>query len=284
MSKVKIQLQCRDADKDLERFLLKKTVSLIEKHGLQLSWEMPDCLISIGGDGTTIANYMKFGVPILPVRNQSLGYISDIGIDQLDEALGKLAIGEYYVENRIMLDVSGDGFFIASVINDATFMQAPKRVGDIFLYDAMRFNVLANGKPLFDYEHLMGDGVTFATPTGSTGYNRSAGGYMLPKRQPLTTNKIIVTLRYPIGLERRKERSKILDAETVLTFKFYRPDTGFLITDSRCQEVESQRNFFVEKSRKTFQLVRIKGMTEEKSAKEKRRKTWLKSQTKPHGY
>ncbi len=137
----------------------------------------------------------------------------------------------------------------------------------------MRYGVYANGKALFGFEKIMGDGIIIATPTGSTGYNRSAGGYILE-----TPDKIVVTLRYPVFQESQQERSKILDENSVIEFKFYRPEEAFVVIDSDFLKVKYSDRIVVRKSHETFNLVRIKGMEEDKGSKEKRRIQWFKEQ------
>lgn len=242
-----------------------EALEILRKYEVEIS-DDPDILISIGGDGSTLYNYKKFRKPILPVRTfESLGYISDLGIENFEGACENLVKGLFYVEKRLVLDVYRNNSKIGFAINDVTIMQVPK--------EAMRYGVYANGKALFGFEKIMGDGIIIATPTGSTGYNRSAGGYILE-----TSDKIVVTLRYPVFHESQQERSKILDENSVIEFKFYRPEEAFMVIDSDFLKVKYSDRIVVRKSHETFNLVRIKGMEEDKSSKEKRRIQWFKEQ------
>lgn len=242
-----------------------KASQILRKYAIEFS-DDPDILISIGGDGSTLYNYKRFRKPILPVRTfESLGYISDFGIENLEQACGNLVKGLHYIEKRLTLDVYKNNRNIGFAINDVTIMQVPK--------EAMRYGVYANGKALFDSEKVMGDGIIVATPTGSTGYNRSAGGYILD-----APDKIVVTLRYPVFLESQQERSRILDKNSVVEFEFYRPEEAFVVIDSDFLKIKDSDRIVVKKSDATFDLVRIRGMEEDKSTKEERRIQWFERQ------
>jgi len=244
---------------------VRKASQALRKYEIGVS-DDPDIVVSVGGDGSTLYNYKRFKKLILPVRTfESLGYISDFGIENFEQACGKLARGLYYVEKRLTLDVYKNNKNIGFAINDVTIMQIPK--------EAMRYGVYANGRALFDSEKVMGDGIIIATPTGSTGYNRSAGGYILE-----TPDQIVVTLRYPVFLESQQERSKILDKNSVIEFKFYRPEEAFMVIDSNFLKIRNSDRILVKKSHETFDLVRVRGMEEAKSSKEKRRMQWFERQ------
>lgn len=173
---------------------------------------------------------------------------------------------EFYIEKRILLDVLKNKEKLSSAINDVTIAQVPP--------EAMRYGVYANGKPLFGYGKLIGDGVTIATPTGSTAYNRSALGYILAP----DSKQIVVTLRYPVVLESKKDRSKKIDENSEIEFKFYSPEKAFLIADNACFTIRSSDEIIVKKSKETFDIVRFKRMEEGRKSKEQRRKKWFEMQ------
>ena len=89
---------------------------------------------------------------------------------------------------------------------------------------------------------------------------------------------IAVTLRYPIHLEERKQRSKILPDSSKIKITFSRPNKAFVTIDSNCIEIEKDEVIEVVKSSNTFNLIKIKGMEETIKEKEKRRKAWFLKQ------
>jgi NAD+ kinase len=241
---------------------------MLEKFDFEIS-DQPEILIAIGGDGTVFYFYRTIKKPILPVRSASLtsqGYVSDIGMNDLETACLKLQKNEFYIEKRPLLDVIKNNEKLCSAINDVTIVQVPP--------EAMRYSVYADGKPLFGYGKLVGDGVTIATPMGSTAYNRSAYGYVLAP----DSRQIVVTLRYPIVLESKKDRSKRIDENSEIEFKFCNPEKAFLIADNSCFTIRSSDEIVVKKSKGTFDLVRIKGLEENRKSKEQRRKKWFEMQ------
>lgn len=132
-----------------------------------------DVIISLGGDGTLIQISdiaARKGIPVLGVNMGNLGYLCEVEKDKVFEALEKLINDEYEIESRMML--SGQTT-IASVkmanvhaLNDVVIA----RRGTLGTLD---FKVSVNGSVLYT---CSSDGLIIATPTGSTGYNISAGG------------------------------------------------------------------------------------------------------------
>ena len=132
-----------------------------------------DVVIAIGGDGTILhsgkiaANY---GKPILGINAGRLAFMAGLERHELD-LLGNLFTGEYAIDKRMMLDVmifDEVGMCIQrfNCINDAVFARKINRT-------IIEVTVESNGRLVNNY---WGDGVIFATPTGSTAYSLSAGG------------------------------------------------------------------------------------------------------------
>ena len=78
------------------------------------------------------------------------------------------------------------------------------------------FNIYVNGTLLNTYQ---ADGVILSTPTGSTGYNLSAGG---PVVEP-TAQIILIT---PICSHALNTSSIVLSADDVLEIEYVRDDMG----------------------------------------------------------
>ena len=129
-----------------------------------------DMIIAVGGDGTVIHSAKHAVVqkkPILGVNAGRIGFISSIEPSELD-CLDRIKTGEYYVQNRMLLDITVNGQeekkYLA--LNDAVVSGGSlSRIIDFGVYDE-------DGLIL----NYRADGVIFSTPTGSTAYNLSAGG------------------------------------------------------------------------------------------------------------
>ena len=133
------------------------------------------CMIVLGGDGTMLKAAREtaaIGVPLLGVNLGTVGYLTEVEVSALEDALERLVRGDYTIEQRMMLSGSvlrGDGSRETAQIdalNDVTVT----RCGPMQI---VPLRIWVNGQMLSSYG---ADGIVIATPTGSTGYNLSAGG------------------------------------------------------------------------------------------------------------
>lgn len=141
-----------------------------------------DCAIVIGGDGTLIRAARELvgrPIPILGINRGTLGYLTEIEEQDIDGALSSLFAGEYVIENRMMLTGEVSGRLCDRALNDIVLARA----GTLRV---VHFSVYVNGSLLSSY---VADGIIISTPTGTTGYNLSAGG---PIVEP-TAEMIIIT-------------------------------------------------------------------------------------------
>ncbi|HBN57427.1 MAG TPA: NAD(+) kinase [Lachnospiraceae bacterium] len=164
-----------------------------------------DCAVVIGGDGTLIeAARALYGrdIPILGINMGTLGYLAEVEVSHIGEALENLLLGRYEVENRMMLEGTFGGMRKDVSLNDIVVA----RSGSLRL---IHFKLYVNGELLNSYE---ADGVIISTPTGSTAYNLSAGG---PIVEP-TAEMIVIT---PICSHALNTSSIVLSAEDELVIE-----------------------------------------------------------------
>lgn len=162
-----------------------------------------DCMIVLGGDGTVLQAVREMAersVPIIGVNLGTLGYMTEIEPSGLEAALERLIDGDYEQESRMMLNgraILGQGQTRESwALNDIVIA----RSGSLQI---IKYRIYVNGQFLNEYE---ADGVIVTTPTGSTGYNLSAGG-------PLVEPKAKLIVLTPICPHSLNQRSLILSAE-----------------------------------------------------------------------
>ena len=169
--------------------------------------EGTQCILVIGGDGTILAAArMLVGntIPLLGINLGTLGFLADVNLADLSKTLDLLLKDQYQVENRIMLtaEVYKQGEKAATYIalNDFNINRcgASRVIG---------LKVGINGSTIDCYR---ADGVIVCTPTGSTGYNLSAGG---PIINPTCKNFVIT----PICPHSLTARSIVLAKEDVVT-------------------------------------------------------------------
>ena len=144
--------------------------------------EDADCALVLGGDGTLIRAVRDMdgsAMPLLGINLGTLGYLTDVELKEFRPALDRLFTGDFDIEERMMIEgVTADGYRDLAV-NDIVLA----REGKIRI---VQFNLYVNGTLLNTY---LADGVIISTPTGSTGYNLSAGG---PVVEP-TASMIVIT-------------------------------------------------------------------------------------------
>lgn len=135
-----------------------------------------DLIISLGGDGTllNIAPLVERPeVPILGVNMGSLGFITEVAVDELEAILTKTLDGDYEVERRMTLEIRVIGKKRRTrkfrVLNDAVITKgARSRIIDLETYIGDDY--------LCTYR---ADGLIISTPTGSTAYSLAAAGPIL---------------------------------------------------------------------------------------------------------
>lgn len=135
--------------------------------------DKPDMVFVLGGDGTMLRaarDYMNSSIPLIGINLGSVGYLTEVDRENLLPALEKIIDGDFEIEERMMLEgtciKSGEEVGKFRALNDISVLKAVP-------FQAINFNIYVNDKFLKDYS---ADGVIVSTPTGSTGYNLSAGG------------------------------------------------------------------------------------------------------------
>jgi NAD+ kinase len=137
--------------------------------------------VVIGGDGTMLAaarNLVGGRVPLIGVNQGRVGFMTDIGHDDMRAGINAILDGKYTMEERALLDaeIFRDG---KSVVRTVALNEAV--VGKGAQGRLIEFELAIDGE--FVYK-LRGDGVIVATPTGSTAYALSAQGPILHPAVP----------------------------------------------------------------------------------------------------
>ena len=153
------------------------------------------CVLVLGGDGTLLRaarNMIDKDIPLLGINLGTLGYLAEVEIGAMEPALDKLLASDYTREERMMLvgqvkrqHQSEENF----ALNDIVI----SRCGTLQI---LTFHIYVNGQFLNSFS---ADGMIVATPTGSTGYNMSAGG---PVVEP-AANLLLLTPICPHTLNTR---------------------------------------------------------------------------------
>ncbi|KAM3094656.1 NAD(+) kinase [Phormidesmis sp. 146-35] len=138
--------------------------------------------IVLGGDGTVLSAFRQVapsGIPLLAVNTGHMGFLTEILLDKMPEAIEAVLSGDYEIEERTMLKVQ--------ILRD-----------EVSLWEALCLNeVVLHREPLTSMCHfevaigrhtpvdIAADGLILATPTGSTAYSLSAGGPVVKPGVPV---------------------------------------------------------------------------------------------------
>lgn len=137
-----------------------------------------DVIVALGGDGYmlhTLHNYMNSGTPIYGMNKGTIGFLmNNYEEDGLPERLENAVKSKVSPLNMIATDVIGE-VHTAKAINEVSLLRQS--------YQAASLRVSIDEK--VQLESLICDGVLVATPAGSTAYNLSAHGPILPLNAPL---------------------------------------------------------------------------------------------------
>ncbi len=167
-----------------------------------------DLVIVLGGDGTLLSMADRIGqagrdIPILGVNFGSLGFLTEIRIDELYPSLEAVLDGKARFDERLMLRAeatrAGQPVDTRIVLNDVVFTKTA-------LSRMIELSVSVSGSFV---TRVKADGLIIASPTGSTAYNLAAGG---PIVHPLV-DALVLT---PIAPHTLTNRPIVIPASTVV--------------------------------------------------------------------
>jgi NAD+ kinase len=151
--------------------------ALTARYG-QVAPEEAQMIVALGGDGLmlqTLHNFMGSGKPIYGMHRGTVGFLmNDYREENLKE---RLRAAETTVIHPLLMeavDVNGDHYQYRAINEVSVYRQT---------YQAARLNILVDHKERL--KELQADGIMVATPAGSTAYNLSAMGPIIPIGAPL---------------------------------------------------------------------------------------------------
>ena len=169
--------------------------------------EVDSCILVLGGDGTLLQaarDTFETEIPLLGINLGTLGYLAEADMENVEQILDRLLKDSCEREERMVLEgricrknadaqeTEGQDF----ALNDIVI----SRCGSLQI---LTLRIFVNGQFLNSYS---ADGMIVATPTGSTGYNMSAGG-------PIVEPQARLLLLTPICPHTLNTRSIVLSPE-----------------------------------------------------------------------
>lgn len=218
----------------------------LERHGKMCLVESGDiaelkikkgaqCVIALGGDGTVLRvarAAADAGIPLVGVNLGTLGYLAEVNSDCLEEALDQLMADDFTKEKRMMLsgcvlsskkrqEKESEGAFEKNAQALEKRCESNHALNDIAItrcgsLQIIRFHIYVNGGLLHTCD---ADGILVATPTGSTGYNLSAGG-------PIVEPHAQLILLTPICPHTMHSRTIVLSAEDEIVIEIGEDKNG----------------------------------------------------------
>ncbi len=175
-----------------------------------------DLLVSLGGDGTMLramrlADRQRY--PVLGVNLGKLGFLAEVDVPDLADALSAIDNHEFTTEPRLAVDaVVGEQ--VITAFNDIAFVRSPGQ-------KTAAIAVGAGGRRFVSYA---ADAVVIATPTGSTAYSFSAGG-------PIVSPAVEALLVTPAAPHSAYNRGLVVSVDDELTLDIL-PESGPLAVEA----------------------------------------------------
>jgi len=132
-----------------------------------------DAVVVLGGDGTMLSiarELAPHGAPLIGINQGRLGFLTDITVSDMNDAVAEILSGQYVAEERILLNGQirrgGERVFEATAFNDVVVGKG----GSGRLID---LEIAINSEFVYSQR---ADGLVVTSPTGTTAYALSAGG------------------------------------------------------------------------------------------------------------
>ena len=230
-------------ESNIELYLEDNSANMISLKGYSLDelCQKVDFLISVGGDGTLLSavrKSFKYDKAVLGINLGTLGFLTDISMEQLPNFIKDFKNNIYKIDNRMMVEGSVNlNSFVA--FNDIVISR--KSISSM-----IRIEGKINGK---DFNSYYGDGVIISTPTGSTAYNLSVGG---PVVYPLTEAFIIT----PIAPHSLTQRPLVMPVDYEIEFKIIDNQGAVVIVDGQdIYEVEQNQSIKIKIANKKAKMI-----------------------------
>lgn len=159
-----------------------------------------DAVLAIGGDGTVLRAAraaLRADLPLLGINVGRKGFLADIEPSRLEDAAEALRRGSWRESPRMTIEAIINDRDPVTGINDVV-------IEKVLTQRLISIEVAVDGERFLNYH---ADGLIFATPTGSTAYNLSAGG-------PLVAPEVEALVLSPVAPHSLFAKSLVLHPDT----------------------------------------------------------------------
>ncbi len=198
-------------------------VRLVNRYG-QVGLSAADVVVALGGDGLMLSTlHQNTGLPVYGMNRGTIGFLmNDYAEDDLPD---RVIAAEETVTNPLAMRAGAvDGHVHdALAINEVSLL----RVGP----QAAKLRISVDGRVRM--EELVCDGALLCTPAGSTAYNYSAHGPILPMGSDVLALTAIAAFRP------RRWRGAILPKSATVLFEVLEAEKRPVMADADSRGVES---------------------------------------------
>ncbi len=212
-----------------------------------------DILISLGGDGTFLsALHIAYArsIPVIGINLGGLGYLTDIGANDLEASLTTLVSSPLTIVNGMAL--------CATLRRNSITLGSFTAFNDVYInrFDKPKLisiGAFSNNQLITDF---VGDGVIVATPCGSTAYSLAAGG---PLIHP-DVNAFLITPLCPHSLT---QRPMVVSAHHTLTLVANPTDSTMLFSADGLVSLQllAGDEISITRAKKTTRTIALSGRT-----------------------
>ena len=175
-------------------------------------------LLALGGDGTILraARVLQGkSIPILGINVGGLGFLTETGLENLENTISSILKGNYTLDERIGLETRVKGEVLFSLNDTVVVRKDPARM--------IKIEVSTQDSYLTTFA---ADGLIISTPTGSTAHALSAGG-------PILHPQIEGILIVPICSHTLSQRPFLLPSHTILQIKTLGKNPAVVVCDGQ---------------------------------------------------
>lgn len=208
--------------------------------------EDTDFLFSLGGDGTFLEtlHYIKESeTPVLGLNAGRLGFLANIGRNEMNDAIDELYAGNFSLEDRSLMCLQNTGNPLTK--NNVALNEITVHKSNIAM-----ITILAeiDGELLNSY---WADGLIISTPTGSTAYSMSVGG---PIMIPESKNFIIS----PVSPHNLTVRPIVIPDNKIIKLSVKaRSDKYLVAIDSKSYQVDTDVGLIISKADFCLKMIKF---------------------------
>lgn len=216
----------------------------------------PDIVIVFGGDGTILRSEQRYpSIPKLTFRDSEHGTKCTYDSGIASEILNHIISGKY--TNRMQEEPKLEAYYNGITLHALNEIQIHNKNPQ----QAIRFQLLIDGKPSYSVKEIIGDGILICTPFGSSGYYKSITGKSIDKNHIIGDSSKLMgfALNNPYNIHDFKYGTTPITSE--ITIDITRGD-GWLLADNNdfMIPVTTGVHITIKKSMQTAKFIVVNGV------------------------